>query len=84
MENLKKIGVFLLYFFVGVGLVEVSNLGFYLMNQSNTYLFYLGLAMVIITITFVVLTIVNFLTNGVSKVKEILKNEKEEKKQTNN
>lgn len=84
MENLKKIGLFLLYFFVGVGLVEVSNLGFYLMNQSNTYLFYLGLAMVIITITFVVLTIVNFLTNGVSKVKEILKNEKEEKKQTNN
>ena len=80
MENLKKIGLFLLYFFVGVGVVEFSNLGFYLMNQSNTYLFYLGLVMVIMAITFLGLTLVNFLTNGVNKVNEILKNEKEEKK----
>jgi hypothetical protein len=83
MEILKKIGLFLVYVFVGIGVVEVSNLGFYLMNQSNTYLFYLGLAMVLMVISFVVLTIVKFGDKGISKVSEILKSEKEENKSNN-
>jgi hypothetical protein len=83
MEILKKIGLFLVYLFAGIGVVEVSNLGFYLMNQSNTYLFYLGLAMVLMVISFVVLTIVKFGDKGISKVSEILKSEKEENKSNN-
>jgi|LauGreDrversion4_2_1035121.scaffolds.fasta_scaffold229580_2 hypothetical protein len=83
MEILKKIGLFLVYVFAGIGVVEVSNLGFYLMNQSNTYLFYLGLAMVLMVISFVVLTIVKFGDKGISKVSEILKSEKEENKSNN-
>ncbi len=83
MEILKKIGLFLVYVFAGIGVVEVSNLGFYLMNQSNTYLFYLGLAMVLMVISFVVLTIVKFGDKGISKVSEILKSEKEKNKSNN-
>ena len=83
MEILKKIGLFLVYVFAGIGVFEVSNLGFYLMNQSNTYLFYLGLAMVLMVISFVVLTIVKFGDKGISKVSEILKSEKEENKSNN-
>ena len=83
MEILKKIGLFLVYLFAGIGVVEVSNLVFYLMNQSNTYLFYLGLAMVLMVISFVVLTIVKFRYKGISKVSEILKSEKEENKSNN-
>lgn len=83
MEILKKIGLFLVYVFAGIGVVEVNNLGFYLMNQSNTYLFYLGLAMVLMVISFVVLTIVKFGDKGISKVSEILKSEKEENKSNN-
>jgi hypothetical protein len=83
MENLKKIGLFLLYFFVGVLVVEFSNLGFYLMNQSNTYLFYLGLVMVIVSITLVVLVLVKIGEKGISKVSEIIKSDKEKTKSNN-
>lgn len=83
MENLKKIGLFLLYFFVGVVVVEFSNLGFYLMNQSNTYLFYLGLVMVIVSITLVVLVLVKIGEKGISKVSEIIKSDKEKTKSNN-
>lgn len=83
MEILKKIGLFLFYFFVGVGVVEFSNLGFYLMNQSSTYLFYLGLVMVIVAIAFVVLTLVKMGEKGISKVSEIMKSDKEKTKSNN-
>lgn len=83
MENLKKIGLFLLYFFVGVVVVEFSNLGFYLMNQSNTYLFYLGLVMVIVSITLVVLVLVKIGEKGISKVSEMMKSDKEKTKSNN-
>jgi hypothetical protein len=83
MENLKKIGLFLLYFFVGVLVIEFSNLGFYLMNQSNTYLFYLGLVMVIVSITLVVLVLVKIGEKGISKVSKIMKSDKEKTKSNN-
>ena len=48
--NIVKI---LIYLFAAIGFIEVTNLGFYLMNQPDSYLFYLGLTVVLFAGIFV-------------------------------
>ena len=63
---------------VGFGLIQLTDLGFYLMNRPDSYLFNLGilvLAMVSVAFAFLGLYMLKVLKPG---VKEEVKQEKEE------
>jgi hypothetical protein len=68
--NIVKI---LIYLFAAIGFIEVTNLGFYLMNQPDSYLFYLGLTVVLFAGIFLgveVLKILTYLYDKINNKKE--------------
>jgi hypothetical membrane protein len=68
-------------FIVGFGLVQLTDLGLYLMNRPDSYLFNLGiivLAMVGVAFAFLGLYMMKVLKPEEVKVEEKVKQEKEE------
>ena len=65
--NIVKI---LIYLFAAIGFIEVTNLGFYLMNQPDSYLFYLGLTVVLFAGIFLGVEVFKILTHLYDKIND--------------
>jgi len=71
-HNIVKI---LIHLLVIIGFIEGTNLGFYLMTQPDSYLFYLGVSLVAFVWIFIGYKVFEILTQGLG---DKIKNKKED------
>lgn len=71
-HNIVKI---LIYLLVIIGFIETTNLGFYLMTQPDSYLFYLGVSLVSFVWIFIGYKVFEILAEGLG---DKIKNKKED------